>query len=155
MSDCFALAIDAFRAPIVVPQPSGPWAELAEAIARGDMIALPEKRLRNQCVRCLWMAPWETLVGTIWLNPLYDEETFARIGVEIVRHYEHVGDDCTPFHKPNLTRRARPRCPECGHGSPAGHKGRACPAYVSRGSWDGYEDVDSCGCTYRAPQVTP
>jgi hypothetical protein len=92
---------------------------------------------KNQCNNCLWFAAWADLEIRIIATD-EQEPQFT--------YYVHRGP-CENFQKPNTTNRARPRCPECHHGNPAGHAGRACPTMVP---WHGPEHIeyDTCDCRY-------
>ena len=133
-----------------------------------DAIPVSAERLKgkNQCRFCRWFASWSDLEPAPWEYEEWVEQpdgTQRRVTVTVPA-FAHIGAkdeelgyfggslrSCEARQKPNDARRARPRCPDCGHGRPEGHHGRTCQ-FPERyqGYFDQYPEYSICGCTYDA-----
>lgn len=111
---------------------------------------------KNQCHYCRWFDKWENLephhIPAGYGLPALD--VFIHRGVTgKIDYWSGVYEECEKYHVPNPKRRARPRCPKCGHGNPKGHKRGECLAWVVTRYYEGDSDPYTCGCKYRGGEV--
>jgi len=109
----------------------------------------------NRCEKCGWFSKWEDLEEKIftdatnqgpWEDCIWGYEEGEKYYIHKKLCKTSLGSTNAYPHAKNFK---RPRCPECKHGSPYGHKGRACPQMMVYTDFEGITDAEMCGCTYR------
>ena len=115
------------------------------------------RKSQNQCYYCKWFDRWEKLEQVTFAAtvdfPSYT--VYAHVGASDNDVYGEENKACLAIRTPNQERRERPRCPDCGHGSPDGHSGRSCPVWIrdTTKPIDEFEHGDYCGCLYVLEEI--